>query len=634
MSVALPETTGAFPSSPSATWPGRSRALGGLAAAILVACCLPLFLGLDRQDIENDESIYTYAALRMAETGDWLTPRYVDTDGLFLEKPPLKFWLAAVPVRLGLIPGTVAGLRLIDAALSAAAFGYLMLFGWRLAGIVCGAVTLILLLSYHSLLFHHGLRENNMESALVLSYAAGLFHVVAWASSGTAVARRRHAMAAALWFVLGFMTKFVAALFLPMVAGAALIVTPAGRDVVRRQWRDWIVPALTALGLITPWFVYQLLTHPDEFWSTIFGAHVYMRFTTFVDPAHVQPWHFYLTDTWARLRSDVPGVRVLQSVDAARVLVVGGILYGLWRLRGSGQGMAALLLLWWALPVGLISLGTSKVTHYAYPFLPGLALAAGWLCADALGAVERRAGGRVQAWRARVQVWQPALGSWPRRLLMVLAVAGIVLAAVTFVNGPLTLAAGDIRLFRNSSIVRPVLVAVLLLAWLGHGRAAVRVAAATFLVLLLPLETAARTVERALTVHHPLRSARECLLNLAQTDPGLRRGIYRSDPYYPYLGVHQLYYSLRDTGAWVEGMERYDAELRTRLTDPARQTPLLLSAAQWEAARGLPMVQDEGTATAVRVLPGVVLVLPGPYRACAAEIQAAGGRLAEAAPTP
>lgn len=632
--MALPETASPFPPSPSATWPGRSPVLGAVAAAILVACCLPLFLGLDRQDIENDETIYTYAALRMAETGDWLTPRYVDTDGPFLEKPLLKFWLAAVPLRLGLIPGTVAGVRLIDAALGAAAFGYLMLFGWRLAGIVCGAVALILLLSYHSLLFHHGLRENNMESALVLSYAAGLFHVVAWASGGTVVTRRRHAMAAALWFVLGFMTKFVAALFLPMVAVAALIATPAGRDVVRRRWREWIVPAITAAALIVPWFVYQLLTHPDEFWSTIFGAHVYRRFTTFIDPAHVQPWHFYLTDTWARLRSDVPGVGALLTVDAARVLVVGGILYGLWRLRGPGRGMAALLLLWWALPVGLISLGTSKVGHYAYPFLPGPALATGWLCADALGVFDRQAGERVLAWRARVHVWQPAVGSWLRRLLLMLAAAGVVLAAVTFVNGSITIAAGDIRLFRNSSVLRPVLVAVLLLVWLGHGLAAARVAAVTFLVLLLPLETAARTVDRALTVHHPLRSARDCLLNLARTDPGLRRGIYRSDPYNPYLGVHQIYYLLRDTGEWVEGMERYDTELRTRLTDPARQTPLLLSPAQWEAVRRLPIVQGEGDATALHVLPGVVLVLPGPYRACVGEIQTAGGRLAEAAPTP
>src|SRR5690606_20072941 len=143
--------------------------------------------------------------------------------------------------------------------------------------------------------------------------------------------------------------------------------------------------------------------------------------------------------------------------------------------------------------------------------------------------------------------------------------------------------------------------------------AAARVAAVTFLVLLLPLETAARTVDRALTVHHPLRSARDCLLNLARTDPGLRRGSYRSDPYNPYLGVHQIYYLLRDTGEWVEGMERYDTELRTRLTDPARQTPLLLSPAQWEAVRRLPIVQGEGDATALHVLAGVVLVLPGPY---------------------
>ena len=76
---------------------------------------MPLLVGLDRQDVRNDEAIYNYAAQRMVETGDWLTPRYVDTDGLFLEKPPLKFWLVAVPIRMGWIPNTEAGIRLVDA---------------------------------------------------------------------------------------------------------------------------------------------------------------------------------------------------------------------------------------------------------------------------------------------------------------------------------------------------------------------------------------------------------------------------------------------------------------------------------------------------------------------------------------
>ena len=45
------------------------------------------------------------------------------------------------------------------------------------------------------------------------------------------------------------------------------------------------------------------------------------------------------------------------------------------------------ILLWFILPVTLMSLGTSKLYHYLYPFLPPLALAGGVLPAAILAAV-------------------------------------------------------------------------------------------------------------------------------------------------------------------------------------------------------------------------------------------------------
>jgi hypothetical protein len=48
-----------------------------------------------------------------------------------------------------------------------------------------------------------------------------------------------------------------------------------------------------------------------------------------------------------------------------------------------------LILLWFALPVGAISTGTSKVYHYIYPFLPPLYLCAGYVMAYAAEWLER-----------------------------------------------------------------------------------------------------------------------------------------------------------------------------------------------------------------------------------------------------
>lgn len=579
-----------------------------------------MLIGLDRQDVRNDETIYNYAAQRMVETGDWLTPRYVDTDGLFLEKPPLKFWLVAVPIRLGWIPNTEGGIRLVDAGLAIAAFGYIMAMGWRIAGVACGAVALALLLAFHSLLFDHGLRENNMESALFLSYVAALFHFVRWASGGTESARRRQALACGLWFVLGFMTKFVAAVFLPLVALAALLFAPGGWRYLKQHWTDWSVPTAWTAALVAPWFCYQLIVHPDDFWATIFGAHVVLRFTEYVDPAHVQPWHFYVTDLWSRVQVASESHRRLVEGNSAHATILAGLAFVLWRLRGPSRAMAGLLLAWWALPLAAISLGTSKVVHYAYPFLPPVALAAGWLCSHALLQVERRVTPRVHRAAGRMG---RRLQPWHRRVILLLSLLAIGLALATYILGPVTLVAGGTRVFRNSSALRAIVVAAVLLIWIGHIRYAVRITAVAVLLLLLPLETAGRTVQRALVVDHPLRSAGTCLDGLIQADATLRRGVYRSDPFNQELGVHQLYYSFRRHGPWVEGMERFDTEVPARLSDSARQSPMLLTPPQWRT------VQDPtsaGDAVAVRVAPEVVLVLPGPYRMCAAEILKGGGQ--------
>src|SRR5688572_15467191 len=82
-----------------------------LGLAVVVALfCAPLFIGLNNWDQRNDEAIYSYAVDRILETGEWLTPRIIPTDTPFLEKPPLKFWLVAGAIRVGLFPANDRGL--------------------------------------------------------------------------------------------------------------------------------------------------------------------------------------------------------------------------------------------------------------------------------------------------------------------------------------------------------------------------------------------------------------------------------------------------------------------------------------------------------------------------------------------
>ena len=141
--------------------------------------------------------------------------------------------------------------------------------GSRLAGPVCGAVAVLILFVHGPLLFDHGLRSNNMEASLVLCYCGGIFHYRDGPrgpmNGGAAFTR----WPSGLYFVLGFMTKFVAALFLPLVLAAATLLVRAPRAKLAREWRLWTAVGALVLALVAPWFVYANVRFGTFFWHTI-----------------------------------------------------------------------------------------------------------------------------------------------------------------------------------------------------------------------------------------------------------------------------------------------------------------------------------------------------------------------------
>ena len=74
-------------------------------ALIALLFCAPLFTSLHHQDFDNDEAIYSFAVDTMVKDGDWLTPKSAPSESEpFFEKPPLKFWIVALPIKAGLLP--------------------------------------------------------------------------------------------------------------------------------------------------------------------------------------------------------------------------------------------------------------------------------------------------------------------------------------------------------------------------------------------------------------------------------------------------------------------------------------------------------------------------------------------------
>ncbi|MGE0705079.1 MAG: ArnT family glycosyltransferase, partial [Vicinamibacterales bacterium] len=510
-------------------------------ALVLALFCLPLFVGLGRGDVLDDEAIYSFAVDRMLETGDWLEPKSIpNEDWAFVEKPPLKFWIVALPMQLGLLPHDQFGLRFWDALFGATAFGYVFLIGSRLLNPIAGVVAVLMLFVHGPLLFYHGLRSNNMEAALFLCYCGGTYHFMRWAGPGRPSQAGTqapggspwHAVAVGLYFVLGFMTKFVAALFLPAVLFLASIAAPAWRRRLIASWKTWLGVACLATALILPWFVWAYLEYGAFLWEMMLGAHVVTRFTSYLDPAHVQPWYFY----FSQIRFELAASGTLLFGAAGVIVLLVQTIYRRWP-----EGM--LVLLWLAVPLAAISVGTSKLYHYMYPFLPPVALAGGYLVALALAVLPGPVVRRLRSQSLGLPASFEALRTRPvvRGVLLTVAAASIAVAFISLLFGPIRFDMPGIGPVRSSGVFRPILIAIVFGTLGGAIRRVTHAVIVVLVVSLLPLPAYRRALVRLNEGPTRLRDARDCLLAVQQQLGG--PGLHVDAP--PPAISHPLYYYLR-----------------------------------------------------------------------------------------
>jgi 4-amino-4-deoxy-L-arabinose transferase-like glycosyltransferase len=586
-------------------------------ALILTAFCLPLYIGLGNADLQGDEAGHSFSVDRILEIGDWMVPKSSPhPNAAFLEKPPLKFWIVAAGIKAGL-PHNEFGLRFWDPIFAGIAFFYVFAIGRRMVSPVCGAAAVMLLFVHRNLLFEHGLRSNNMEAPLLLAYCGGVFHYLAWTTSERLRSRRLHTGAVALYFALGFMVKFVAALFLPFVLGIATLLIPRYRGRFFGDWRRWADAIGLGLVVIAPWFVYCTIRFGRGFWRTIFGDQVYTRLTAHLDPSHLNPWNHYLMETYLRW-SDA---HAFWLIAAGAVLLAADTIRRRWT-----EGLV--ILMWFVVPVTIISFGTSKLYHYAYPFLPPVALAGGYILGRLweLRRTLARFLGRDRAFEA-MNRWSPQLARAVRRpplreFLFVLALTAVAAFAWTAIFGPFTFNIGDVRI-RNSRLLRPALVGALLLIVIGRMQVMLGIALALVIIKLLPVPAYTHTL-RALGLDRPVfRPVRDCILQVgsrAEMMAAGSRGMYY-DGFGPGMVLpfnHEFNYYFRHVLPWAGVQDSSPERLYQFVSDPAEQRPLLMSASRYHAllpeltkAAGKPLVLPR-----VTLHDNVQLVLPGPYAVC------------------
>jgi 4-amino-4-deoxy-L-arabinose transferase-like glycosyltransferase len=589
---------------------------------VLILFCLPLFIGLGRGDLFGDEGIYSFGVDRMLEAGDWLAPKVSPfEDRPFLEKPPLKFWIVAAPIKLGLLPHNEFGLRFWDALFGSISFLYVFAIGCRLAGPISGVVAVLILFAQSSLIFDHGLRSNNMEASLVLCYCGGIFHFLAWATAGSRPRARAHAAAVGLYFALGFMTKFVAAIFLPLILLTAGIVVAEYRRKLLRDWRLWSAVSALVVALCAPWFVYAHQRFGPDLWNTMFAAHIVERFTASLDPAHIHPWNYYLATVY----------RGVYGSDAGPLVAIGlaGFVVQFLRRRASPEAM--LMLLWLALPLVAISFGTSKLYHYAYPYLPPLALAGGCAVPMLLAVlpapaerVIRRLGGEASPMRPKDGVrWHPAV----QAVLMTVAIVAALLAIASLIYGPLRLGLAGGVVFKSRGVLRPMLVAITCGVLAAPRRAEARVIVPLLVGSLLPLPTYRENLVQLTNWTRPMSAVSNCLGQMQRTSAGsLVPGLYVDLP--DGAVDHPLNYYFRRLRPWTRPETPSPARIGDYLEGPNLR-PVLVSRSSYDAFRRLPATgavseAAQSSTPALALRDNVLLLLPGPYAACGGPLTPSG----------
>jgi 4-amino-4-deoxy-L-arabinose transferase-like glycosyltransferase len=300
-----------------------------------------------------DEARYAEIPREMLASGDWIVPRL---DGLvYIEKPPLQYWVTALSYRLfgesewsarlytglcGLATALVTAwlaFRLWDAASA-----------WR-AGILCASSLIVLVMSHQLTL--------DMSLTLYLTVTLAAFCV---AHDPRTRPRERRLYMVLVWAsaAAAFLTKGLEAGALPVLA--LVVYSLMHRDA--GPWRRLYPLAGLAvfLALTLPWLIAIQSRLPSFFDFFIVREH-FERFLTRVE-ARYQPWWFF---------GEVFVIGALPWIVPMTRALLGG-----WRATRPRGQFDARRLLWTYSVVVLVffSLSDSKLIPYILPMFPPVAL--------------------------------------------------------------------------------------------------------------------------------------------------------------------------------------------------------------------------------------------------------------------
>lgn len=439
----------------------QERAAWWPAAVLAVVAAGFYAIHLNLPGFFDNEGRYAEVARQMLLRGDWITPRLDDT--LFLNKPPLAYWLTAGAFELF---GRNEWARVLPVTAIAVTLFATVRLGAVLYGEATGLIAGLLAATTFGVVLEA--RTLRPDCLLMATITTALW---CFARAHRADHRRRTRWLIGMYLALalGVMAKGLVPVVIAAPAIGWTVWSADGWEGVRRL-RPLLGLAVVA-AIVLPWHLAVAWTHEGFAWDYVVNQHLL----------------FFLDKKLPR-DSEGDGLFFFWSAYGLRALP--------WILVlpfAIGRG-PALPWIWLATVLGFFSLAPSRLEHYALPALPATALLAaqsvdrlrrgeigrtGWTYLLGIGALIGVAGVTLLLAGSRVLAgadWieqAPALVDLVRPAGGVLLVLGLVLAgtaarrAATAFTG--ALAAGTLAM--AAIVVRALIAAEPLFSWRGVAAA-------------------------------------------------------------------------------------------------------------------------------------------------------------------
>jgi len=305
---------------------------------------------------DPDEGRYAEIPREMLQSGDWVIPHL---DGfVYLEKPPLQYWLSAIGLGLG--GASEASARLVTGVSGFVALILVSALARRLWGFEAGVRAALLALG--SVLFVLLGHQLTLDMLLTACLLAGLACFIC------AQLRRDEPRVCRAWMLgcwaalaLAVLTKGLIGVVIP---GCTLVVY-SGLQRDAGVWRRlcWRAGLPVFLLIAAPWFVLAARAQP-QFLQFFFVREHLQRFLTPIEQRSQPPWFFV----------PVLIIAVLPWISQILAQLCGG-----WKAsmpRGEFD-VKRLLWVWSVFVLGFFSGSNSKLIPYILPAIPTLVL----LCA-------------------------------------------------------------------------------------------------------------------------------------------------------------------------------------------------------------------------------------------------------------